>query len=80
MRKRTVLLIAAVLLAALLCVVGCGGEEDQGSPKAPPESEVGAPVYPGASFQSKGTVPGSYKYTTGDSSTEVVAWYRKELG
>lgn len=77
MKKRMVLLAAALALLALLCVVGCGG--GGGGSNAPSESEVGTRVYPGAEYIGPGSVSGTYMYTSKDSSTEVVNWYRKEL-
>lgn len=77
--KHLALLAAALLILVVLALVaslaGCGNKSAEG----PPESEVGAPVYPGADFLETGLAPGSYKYSSKDSSAQIVNWYREEL-
>ena len=79
MKKCLALLVGAFLLAGLAGAAGCGGNQKEVSSNAPSDSEVGAPVYPGAESTGAGLVKGTYKYKSEDSSQDIVDWYRKEL-
>ena len=78
--KKTVVItviVAVLAVAVAFSLVGCGGS--QGIANAPSEAEVGAPVYPGARYTGTGLVKGTYKYSSEDSSTKIVGWYREKL-
>ena len=87
MKKALVVLLAALLVAGAVGLVGCGKTAVKVETGVPSEAELGVPVYPGAegvknaaaSVTESDKTYSAAQFVTDDPVSKVLDWYKNEL-